>query len=126
MYQLRAKVGEKGTEYVLVIKDGKYVFESASNLTDLQSSLWCITITEEGQGKEPIYDFVNKATGEFLAISEADVEGLEAGKTTTAGLSVGETYGGWAFSKNYATNLERAKPMFTYVEADYVLALVKS
>ena len=81
--------------------------------------------TEEGQGKEPIYDFVNKATGEFLAISEADVEGLEVGKTTTAGLSVGETYGGWAFSSTYETSLEADQPMFTYVEADYVLLLVQ-
>ncbi len=24
-----------------------------------------VQVTEEGQGKEPIYDFVNKATGEF-------------------------------------------------------------
>ena len=123
MYQLRARVNG-GTEYVLVIEDGKYVFKKTSELTDLQSSLWCITITEEGQGKEPIYDFVNKATGEFLAISEADVEGLEAGKTTTTGLSVGETYGGWAFSSTYKTSIEKEQPMFTYVESDYVLALV--
>lgn len=37
-------------------------------------------MTEEGQGKEPIYDFVNKATGEFLAISEEDVVGLQVGE----------------------------------------------
>ena len=46
-----------------------------------------------GQGKEPIYDFVNKATGEFLAVSEADVQDLVLGKETSisGGLSVGET-----------------------------------
>ena len=126
MYQLRTKINS--TDYVLVIEDGKYALKkvtSSTRVADLQSSLWCITITEEGQGKEPIYDFVNKATGEFLAISEADVEGLEAGKTTTAGLSVGETYGGWAFSSTYKNSLETEQPMFTYVEADYVLLLVQ-
>ena len=56
------------------IENGKYVVK-ASNY-NLLNSLWCITITEQGQGKEPIYDFVNKATGEFLAINEADVQGL--------------------------------------------------
>ena len=126
MYQLRTKINS--TDYVLVIEDGKYALKkvtSSTRVADLQSSLWCISITEEGQGKEPIYDFVNKATGEFLAISEADVEGLEVDETTTAGLSVGETYGGWAFSSTYENSLEREQPMFTYVEADYVLLLVQ-
>ena len=123
VYQLR--VGTKGQDGVLAIKDGKYVIQKTTAITDLQSSLWCITITEEGQGKEPIYDFVNKATGEFLAVSEADVQDLVLGKETSisGGLSVGETFGGWAFSSTYATDLEQEQPMFTYQEADHVLVL---
>ena len=123
VYQLR--VGTKGQDGVLAIKDGKYVIQKTTAITDLQSSLWCITITEEGQGKEPIYDFVNNATGEFLAVSEADVQDLVLGKETSisGGLSVGETFGGWAFSSTYATDLEQEQPMFTYQEADHVLVL---
>ena len=126
VYQLR--VGTKGQNGVLAIKDGKYVIQKTTAITDLQSSLWCITITEEGQGKEPIYDFVNKATGEFLAVSEADVQDLVLGKETSisGGLSVGETFGGWAFSSTYATDLEQEQPMFTYQEADHVLVLTNN
>ena len=86
--------------------------------------MWCITITEQGQGKEPIYDFVNKATGEFLAINEADVQGLAVNATSGA-LQVGETYGGWAFARTYKEVLEKNQPMFTYQEADYVLILLE-
>lgn len=74
VYQLRV-----GTQ-VLVIEDGKYVLKNVNDGFDLQASLWCVQVTEEGQGKEPIYDFVNKATGEFLAISEEDVVGLQVGE----------------------------------------------
>jgi len=119
VYQLRV-----GTE-VLVIEDGKYVLKNVNDGFDLQASLWCVQVTEEGQGKEPIYDFVNKATGEFLAISEEDVVGLQVGEKTKSNLSVGETFGGWAFSPEYKENLKGNMPLFTYQEADNVLLLVK-
>ena len=119
VYQLRV-----GTQ-VLVIEDGKYVLKNVNDGFDLQASLWCVQVTEEGQGKEPIYDFVNKATGEFLAISEEDVVGLQVGETTDAELSVGETFGGWAFSPEYKESLKGNMPLYTYQEADNVLLLVK-
>ena len=119
VYQLRV-----GTQ-VLVIEDGKYVLKNVNDGFDLQASLWCVQVTEEGQGKEPIYDFVNKATGEFLAISEEDVVGLQVGEKTKTDLSVGETFGGWAFSPEYKENLKGNMPLFTYQEADNVLLLVK-
>ena len=119
VYQLRV-----GTQ-VLVIEDGKYVLKNVNDGFDLQASLWCVQVTEEGQGKEPIYDFVNKATGEFLAISEEDVVGLQVGEKTKTNLSVGETFGGWAFSPEYKENLKGNMPLYTYQEADNVLLLVK-
>ena len=119
VYQLRV-----GTQ-VLVIEDGKYVLKNVNDGFDLQASLGCVQVTEEGQGKEPIYDFVNKATGEFLAISEEDVVGLQVGEKTKTNLSVGETFGGWAFSPEYKENLKGNMPLFTYQEADNVLLLVK-
>lgn len=69
LYQLRVTSTATGntTNGVLAIENGKYVVK-ASNY-NLLNSLWCITITEQGQGKEPIYDFVNKATGEFLGLT---------------------------------------------------------
>lgn len=106
LYQLRVTSTAAGntTNGVLAIENGKYVVK-ASNY-NLLNSLWCITITEQGQGKEPIYDFVNKATGEFLAINEADVQGLAVNATSGA-LQVGETYGGWAFARTYKEVLEK-------------------
>ena len=76
-------------------------------------------------GLKSICIFVNKATGEFLAISEEDVVGLQVGGTTDAELSVGETFGGWAFSPEYKENLKENMPLYTYQEADNVLLLVK-
>ena len=124
LYQLRVTSTAAGntTNGVLAIENGKYVVK-ASNY-NLLNSLLCITITEQGQGKEPIYDFVNKATGEFLAINEADVQGLAVNATSGA-LQVGETYGGWAFARTYKEVLEKNQPMFTYQEADYVLILLE-
>ncbi|MFQ6927530.1 MAG: hypothetical protein ACLRS8_04665 [Parabacteroides merdae] len=40
-------------------------------------------------------------------------------------MSVGETFGGWAFSPEYKENLKGNMPLFTYQEADNVLLLVK-
>ena len=63
-----------------------------------------------------------------MAVSEADVQDLVLGKETSisGGLSVGETFGGWAFSSTYATDLEQEQPMFTYQEADHVLVLTNN
>ena len=60
-----------------------------------------------------------------MAVSEADVQDLALNKETSinGGLSVGETFGGWAFSSTYATDLEQEQPMFTYQEADHVLVV---
>lgn len=40
-------------------------------------------------------------------------------------MSVGETFGGWAFSPEYKENLKGNMPLYTYQEADNVLLLVK-
>ena len=40
-------------------------------------------------------------------------------------MSVGETFGGWAFSPEYKENLKENMPLYTYQEADNVLLLVK-
>ena len=65
-------------------------FKTVSSLTDLKASLWCVKVTEEGSGKEPIYDFFNKATGETLAVSDLDASAIKAGTfATTDSLTVG-------------------------------------
>src|SRR5699024_5220143 len=49
----------------------------------------------------------------------------QVGETTDAELSVGETFGGWAFSPEYKESLKGNMPLYTYQEADNVLLLVK-
>ena len=121
MYQIRDDKGQ-----ALVIENGKYAFKTVSSLTDLKASLWCVKVTEEGSGKEPIYDFFNKATGETLAVSDLDASAIKAGTfATTDSLTVGESFGGWAFSSTYETTLLDNQPMYTYYEPDYVLLLTK-
>ena len=71
VYQIRDDKGQ-----TLVIENGKYAFKTVSSLTDLKASLWCVKVTEEGSGKEPIYDFFNKATGETLAVSDLDASAI--------------------------------------------------
>ena len=121
VYQIRDDKGQ-----ALVIENGKYAFKTVSSLTDLKASLWCVKVTEEGSGKEPIYDFFNKATGETLAVSDLDASAIKAGTfATTDSLTVGESFGGWAFSSTYETTLLDNQPMYTYYEPDYVLLLTK-
>ena len=121
VYQIRDDKGQ-----ALVIENGKYAFKTVSSLTDLKASLWCVKVTEEGSGKEPIYDFFNKATGETLAVSDLDASAIKAGTfAPTDSLTVGESFGGWAFSSTYETTLLDNQPMYTYYEPDYVLLLTK-
>ena len=53
MFQLKAN------DKVLIVENDKYKLVAPSDLTDVESSLWCISITEtESQGKNPIFDFI--------------------------------------------------------------------
>lgn len=87
VYQIRDNAGN-----VLVIENGKYAFKTVANLSDLKASLWCVKVTEEASGKEPIYDFFNKSTGETLAVSDLDASAIKAGTfASTDSLTVGES-----------------------------------
>ena len=118
VYQLRTSDGK-----ILTVNDkGEYKLVTSANLSDVKSSLWCVQITEaQDRGQQPIYDFVNKGQSAMLAINVHD--GMKVGETTAA-LSVGESYGGWAFSSVYKESLERNQTLYTYQEADNVLILL--
>ena len=61
----------------------------------------------------------------FLAINEADVQGLAVNATSGA-LQVGETYGGWAFARTYKEVLEKKINRCLLIKrADYVLILLE-
>ena len=118
VYQLRTSDGD-----ILTVNDkGEYKLVAPENLSDVKSSLWCVQITEaQDRGQQPIYDFVNKGQSAMLAINVPD--GMKVNETTGA-LSVGESYGGWAFSSVYKEDLENNQTLYTYQEADNVLILL--
>ena len=115
MFQLKAN------DKVLIVENDKYKLVAPSDLTDVESSLWCISITEtESQGKNPIFDFINKKTGAILAFD-----------TETS--NVGSSFGGWAFSSTWTKSsyekdptkggLRPDKELFTYIDSDYAYIL---
>ena len=77
-YQLRAFVNN-GSSWVdkgyLILneKDGTLSFDETLNDVNgksvLGKSLWCVDVTLENQGKNPIFDFVNKGEGSVLDVT---------------------------------------------------------
>ena len=91
------------------------------NFKSLARTLWCVTVSSEDQGQAPKYDFLNKATGMYLDLTMADGYSAKAQAVVCGG-----EIGGWAFSKEFATKLEEAKPMYSYYEKDNVVGFVVS
>ena len=104
------------------MENDKYKLVAPSDLTDVESSLWCISITEtESQGKNPIFDFINKKTGAILAF---DTETSNVGSSfrwlglflqlwTKSSYEKDPTKGG----------LRPDKELFTYIDSDYAYIL---
>ena len=120
--------GNNGKAYQLVTKgsDGNYrylslnandglrlvsEFERLSSESDsytLGSSLWCVNVTLQNQGKTIIYDFTNKAHGDILDVTVGgyanakngkDGWSLIDGKVAVKDLDrVGGEVSGWAFA----------------------------
>ena len=81
-YQLRAIVNtsESGTPswkdqgyLILDEKDGTLSFNAdlkdVKGVSVLGKSLWCVDVTLENQGKNPIFDFINKGVGSILDVT---------------------------------------------------------
>ena len=95
------------------------------------SSLWCTVVTSYDQGVNITFDFTNKYTkGQLL---EVDINGYEAWDRTLNGdqsnyVPDGAIFtpggiSGWQFSDTYATGVEAAKPLFSYITPDTVAVL---
>ena len=68
-YQLRALLptNEDGGYLTLDQHDGVLKLDDAPSL--LGESLWCVNVTLQEQGKNPIFDFTNKAYGSVLEVT---------------------------------------------------------
>ena len=124
LYQLENKSGN----YLSMDADGKLTVTQSKKLTsdNLASTLWCVTVTEEGFGKEPIYDFLNKATGQYLTVTLDGLQGVSAADlfaSTQGQVVAGGEIEGWAFSKVYASGVEEDRPLYSYFTKDSVVAI---
>ena len=124
LYQLK----NKSNNFLSMDADGKLTVTQSGDLDseNLANTLWCVTVTEEGFGKEPIYDFLNKATGQYLTVTLDGLEGVTAANlfgTTQGNVIAGGEIEGWAFSKVYASGVEEERPLYSYFTKDSVVAI---
>ncbi len=120
MYQLH-----DGSNNMLVMHGDSLLLVDAVGIdtVSVAASLWCVQVSEpEKQGQNPIFDFTNKKTGKFLAVSAAIVDTMNH-NVVSAPVAAGLNYQGWGWSKTYQNKLEEAKPMYTYFDADSVVYL---
>ena len=67
-YQLRAVVDGAEAGY-LTLEDHDKALKLTRDLTDFGKSLWCVDVTRENEGKNPIFDFTNKAGKSILDVT---------------------------------------------------------
>ena len=127
-YQLRALVNESGWTdkgyLVLDEKDGALkLVEDPNNYNNesvLGKSLWCVDVTLENQGKNPIFDFINKGEGSVLDVTvggwntsgsgwTSETVGSVTYKQASAEARVGGEISGWEFTPGLGSTTQ---PMF--------------
>ncbi|WP_455643567.1 DUF6383 domain-containing protein [Parabacteroides sp.] len=106
--------------------DGKLIPVKEADVTSatLASTLWCVEVVDENEGKNVIYNFVNKSTGQRLdiAYSGTALEGLAKEKVSGADVTVGGEIAGWAFSPQYKSGMKPAT-VYSHFKTDSVIGL---
>ena len=119
LYQLKSDA----SSVLAMGKDGKLTVTAATTLANLASTLWCVEVVEQGLGKAPIFEFVNKQTGLRLDIAYAQTDLVSLPKETNSDpISVGGEIHGWAFSSQYKEGMNAAT-LYSYFKADSVIGL---
>ena len=121
-YQLRAYFGESAEDHgFLYLKeddstgDFKLSFtEDLSDVKTLGASLWCVNATVENQGKNPIFDFINKGKSAVLDVTVGDYKTWSDEENPEFYISktqakVGGEIAGWEFTPVLGSD---AVPMF--------------
>ena len=103
-YQLRATVNGTDMGYLtLTGHDDVLKLTPAASLAEIGESLWCVDVTLENQGKNPIFDFTNKAYGSLLDVTvggwnTADWTSQSGYKLDQKEAHVGGEVSGWEFT----------------------------
>ena len=111
-YQLVTKVTGFEQALVLTKEDNgvTYLRLAAPTVADLASSLWCVNVTLENQGKNPIFDFTNKGKKAILDVTIGGYDDWTGGVNPNEAFVGGEV-AGWEFVPVLGTD---KKPMFGY------------
>jgi len=120
LYQLKTA---ENVYLIMNSEDGTLSGATTIDDTNLQNSLWCVKVTTYNNGKAPIYDFQNKATGEMLNF---DMENLTfEDKESNVAPEVGGDIEGWAFSTTFAapTGVQTEQKLYSYFKTDSVLSI---
>ncbi len=120
LYQLKTT----DDAYLIMNVDGTLSGATTIDETNLQNSLWCVKVTTYNNGKAPIYDFQNKATGEMLNFDMENLTFSDDGASNTKP-EVGGDIEGWAFSTTFAapTGVQEEKQLYSYFKTDSVLSI---
>ena len=103
-YQLRATVDGADMGYLtLTGHDDVLKLTPAASLAEIGESLWCVDVTLENQGKNPIFDFTNKAYGSLLDVTvggwnTTDWASRSGYKLDQKEAHVGGEVSGWEFT----------------------------
>ena len=90
------------------------------------AGLWCVNIERYNNGKNIIFDFINKEHEEMLEVDVIDYENWDV--PTDAASYVGDAIlpggvSGWEFSIPYATEIHTSRPLISYITEDTVAVL---
>ena len=124
-YQLYGVYGEKGSEqqlgFLTLNGDDQLTFKKIQGTGEnkfvnfaqeagdytLGGSLWCVNVTRENDGKNPIFDFTNKAYGKVLDVTVGGYNTSNSGWSDLSGADgvrvadlkhIGGEVAGWEFS----------------------------
>ena len=93
-------------------------------------SLWSINVKSENLGRNPIFDFTNKAYGVNLDINEETLKAIDASSSIAAGTLAGAeamidgNINGWKFSVSYLEDLQQNQPLYSYTSKQDSVALL--
>lgn len=116
------------TKLVSYDKGGVGMYAMNATVSDFLSSLWCIDMKTEEQGRNPIYDFTNKKYGYRISANEENAPLYDVGATQpTDTINIAQSnLSGWKFSDAYKDDLAQGAYLATYFSADSVLVLAQS
>ena len=97
---------------------------------DLGSSLWCVNVTVENQGKNPIFDFINKAQQLVLDVTAGGYDNWTNGINPDEAFVGGEV-AGWEFAPilgaddNPMFSTNKVYSLRSYINSNEVATLVE-